>query len=91
MRFVPVVFVVDIAVLQHIQEFSLGDVQVRPCRVCADDLFHTLTYQKSASRSVVMPIVMEQCADNGMIVAIPLRVLTFKNFNGIRVAFSKII
>lgn len=64
MRFVAVVLVADIAVLQHIQEFSFGDMQVRSRRVRADDLFHALTtYQKSAPRLVVMPIIVEECAD----------------------------
>ena len=63
MRFVAVVLVADIAVLQHKQEFSLGYMQVRSRRVRADDLFHALTtYQKSAPRLVVMPII-EQRAD----------------------------
>ena len=63
MRFVAVILVADIAVLQHKQEFSLGYMQVRSCRVRADDLFHALTtYQKSAPRLVVMPII-EQRAD----------------------------
>ena len=63
MCFVAVVLVVDIAVLQHIQEFSLGYMQVCPCRICADNLFHTPSHQKSAPRSVVMPIIVEECAD----------------------------
>ena len=63
MRFVAVILVADIAVLQHKQEFSLGYMQVRSRRVRADDLFHALTtYQKSAPRLVVMPII-EQRAD----------------------------
>ena len=63
MRFVAVVLVADIAVLQHKQEFSFGYMQVRSRRVRTDDLFHALTtYQKSAPRLVVMPII-EQRAD----------------------------
>ena len=63
MRFVAVVLVADIAVLQHKQEFSFGYMQVRSCRIRADDLFHALTTcQKSAPRLVVMPII-EQRAD----------------------------
>ena len=61
MRFVAVVLVADIAVLQHIQEFPLGYMQVRSCRIRADDLFHALTtYQKSAPRLVVMPIIKQR-------------------------------
>ena len=61
MRFVAVILVADIAVLQHKQEFSLGYMQVRSRRVRADDLFHALTtYQKSAPRLVVMPIIKQR-------------------------------
>ena len=63
MRFIAVVLVAYIAVLQHKQEFSFGYMQVRSRCVRTDDLFHTLTIcQKSAPRLVVMPII-EQCAD----------------------------
>ena len=56
-----VVLVAYIAVLQHKQEFSLGYMQVRSCRVSADDLFHALTTcQKSAPRLVVMPIIKQR-------------------------------
>ena len=63
MRFIAVVLVADIAVLQHKQEFSFGYMQVGSRRVRTDDLFHALTTcQKSAPRLVVMPII-EQRAD----------------------------
>ena len=61
MRFIAVVLVAYIAVLQHKQEFSFGDMQVRSRCVRTDDLFHALTTcQKSAPRLVVMPIIKQR-------------------------------